>query len=291
MTALTAADLGFADAGPDRWAKTVRGREVLFRQLVTLADLTPLEQMQRDIMGASELDLMPASALIVVPETGGAVLAAEADGELAGALWGFGGYVDGRPRIVSDWMGVHPQHRSLGLGAELKRLQAALALEAGFHEVVWTVDPLRAANARLNVAKLGATSRRYERDRYGAYAPGLYGGMPTDRLHMEWDLRDPAAHALLRGGPPPAPLAALDAALPTVGEGGLDADRLAVPIPADVDALVASDPDAALAWRLRVRAELQAALAAGFLLDGHRPAGPHSSEPTHVLTRTETSVR
>lgn len=284
----THADLGFVDAGPDRWAKTVRGREVIFHRLATLVDLTPLEQMQREIMGASEIDLMPASALIIIPETGGAVLGAEVDGELAGALWGFGGYVDGRPRIVSDWMGVRAPHRSLGLGAELKRLQAALALSTGFEEIVWTVDPLRAANARLNVAKLGATSRHYELDRYGAYSPGLYGAMPTDRLQMAWDLRDPAVHARLRGETPPAPFAAIDHALPTVGEGGLDADRLAVPIPADIDALVRADPDAALAWRLRVRGELRVAFATGFVLDGHRPAGMGSAEPAHVLTRKET---
>ena len=36
-----------------------------------------------------------------------------------------------------------------GLGYALKVLQAAVTLEGGFEEMRWTVDPLRAANARL----------------------------------------------------------------------------------------------------------------------------------------------
>ncbi len=275
-------DFGFLDAGENRWRREVRGRAVVLRRLATLADLTPIEQLQQEVMGAGELDVMPANGLIVIPETGGAVLAAEVDGELAGALWGFGGFVAGQPRIVSDWMGLRAAHRSLGLGAELKRLQAALAIAAGFHEIVWTVDPLRAANARLNVAKLGATSRRYEVDRYGAYAEGLYGTMPTDRLHMQWDLRDPAVLDRLRGEPSP------DSREPPPEADRWSRDRRVVPIPANIDTLVAADPAAALAARLRVRKQLQAAFADGYVLDGFRP-GHAGSDPVHVLTRKETA--
>ena len=71
---------------------------------------------------------------------------------------GWGGFV-GRPRVVSDFLAIRPEARSLGLATELKRLQAAIALSRGFEEIVWTVDPLRAANARLNFGKLGATAR------------------------------------------------------------------------------------------------------------------------------------
>ena len=272
------ADLDFADDGPRRWRRLVRGRDVVFRELATLAELEPIEGLQREVFGTSDLDVMPANALVVIPDTGGAVLAAEVGGELAGALWGFGGFLHGRPRIVSDWMGIRAQFRSLGLGAELKRLQAALALVAGVGEIVWTVDPLRAANARLNVAKLGATSHRYEIDRYGAYAAGLYGTMPTDRLHMEWDLRDLAVLARLCGEPPPAPVPL---------EHDPSADQLVVPIPADIDSLLATDPVASLEARLRVREQLQAAFATGYVLDGFRPARD-GADPAHILTRRTT---
>ena len=67
-----------------------------------------------------------------------------------GILVGWGGFV-GRPRVVSDFLAVLPEARNLGLATELKRLQAAIALSRGFEEIVWTVDPLRAANARLEL--------------------------------------------------------------------------------------------------------------------------------------------
>ncbi len=153
--------------------------------------------MQEQVFGVSERDLIPANELIVVAETGGAVIGAfcpEQPDTPRGSLVGWGGFVD-QPRIVSDFLAVRPEARNLGLAAELKRLQAAIALDRGFAEIVWTVDPLRAANARLNFGKLGAIATGYEIDRYGsAFAPGLYGGMPSDRLHVTWDITSPLGH-------------------------------------------------------------------------------------------------
>ena len=74
-----------------------------------------------------------------------------------------------------------------GRRLSLCTLLAALALAAGYPEIVWTVDPLRAANARLNFERLGAYADEYLEDLYGAdFAPGLYGGLPTDRLLVTW---------------------------------------------------------------------------------------------------------
>ena len=126
------------------------------------------------MFGVSERDLIPANELIVVPETGGAVIAAflpDDPDRAVGVLLGWGGFV-GRPRVVSDFLAIRPEARSLGLATELKRLQAAIALSRGFAEIVWTVDPLRAANARLNFGKLGATANQYEIDRYGVDVRG-----------------------------------------------------------------------------------------------------------------------
>ncbi|HEX5500632.1 MAG TPA: GNAT family N-acetyltransferase, partial [Thermomicrobiales bacterium] len=188
---IAAEALGFTGDAEHGWRRIARGREWRFRPLRTLADLQPVEAIQRRVMGVSDIDLSPVSALIVVPETGGDVLGAfpvNVD-TLAGVAIGWGGYVDGAPRLVSDLLAVDPAFRNLGLGAELKRLQAAHAASRGFREIVWTVDPLRAANARLNFEKLGAVARRYEIDRYGSgYGAGLYGGLPTDRLHLSWRL-------------------------------------------------------------------------------------------------------
>jgi predicted GNAT superfamily acetyltransferase len=268
---MTPEQLGFTETGPNAWTKTVRNRAVTFRSLTDFGDFAPIEQLQREVMSATDLDIFPASGLIVVPETGGHILAAFLDGELAGALYGFGGYHHGTPRIVSDWMGVRPRHRSAGIGAELKKLQAAVASMSGFREIVWTVDPLRAANARLNFEKLGAYADQYEENRYGEdYAAGLYGGLPTDRLHMTLPLTDPTVEARLTGRIPPRTVE--DAAEVPRFEPGTSAAQALIELPPDIDQLLATDLSAAISWRYALRSAIQAALAEGFVIRGFIPA-------------------
>ncbi len=263
-----------------------------FRRLRTLAELEPVEELQRAVFaGILDRDLAAAGMLVVVPETGGEVLGASvviSDGaeQLVGFAIGWGGFVDGRPRLLSDMLGVRPGWRGGGLGAELKRLQAALAVAAGFVEMVWTVDPLRAANARLNFEKLGAWSDWYEVDRYGSgFAADLYGDLPTDRLHITWPLTDPVVRDRLLGRA--MPRTAVDAGgLPVFNPGSKATSRqVLVSLPADIDALLRTDPAAALKWRLRLRETLTAAFAQGFRIVGFAPALDSAADPAYVLER------
>ena len=268
----TATDLGFA-AGPEgSWTKAIGGRCITFRRLRRVPELLAVEDLQRAVFGVEDRDLVAVSQLVVVPETGGEVIGAfagdDAPGdELVGFAVGWGGYRDGRPRLVSDLLGVRGDLRNRGLGAELKRLQAAVALAGGFPEIVWTVDPLRAANARLNFEKLGAHADRYEVDRYGAgYAAGLYGGLPTDRLHVTWPLLTPRVRDRLLGRSRPTALADV-AGLPCF-DPAADHPRALVLLPADVDRLLVRDPDAVLRWRLALRETLQRAFVRGYAITG-----------------------
>jgi predicted GNAT superfamily acetyltransferase len=199
---------------------------------------------------------------------------------------GWGGFV-GRPRVVSDFLAIRPEARSLGLATELKRLQAAIALSRGFAEIVWTVDPLRAANARLNFGKLGATANRYEIDRYGStFATSLYGGLPTDRLHVTWDIISPRVISRLLGRDDARNPAATDDAGPFAP--GMTEDTALVTIPADIDALLVARPDEALAWRLQLREALCQAFAVGFAITGFRPA-LGDKDPAYLLERRRAS--
>jgi predicted GNAT superfamily acetyltransferase len=278
----TAVDLGFTGDEASGWTRSIRGRDVQFRILRTLHDLSQAEHLQEEVFGVSERDLTPANELIVVAETGGAVIGAyfAAQSEhAAGVVVGWGGFV-GQPRIVSDFLAVRPEARNLGLAAELKRLQAVIALERGFSEIVWTVDPLRAANARLNFGKLGAIATGYEIDRYGSgFAPGLYGGMPSDRLHVTWNITSQPVIKLLLGRADPIP--SLVQPLPPFTPGsGQTAAR--VDIPADIDALLAENPGHAHDWRLLVRESLLGALSEGFAVTGFQPAD-HGRPPALIL--------
>lgn len=269
-------DPGAPAAAQLAWRATIGHREVTFRILHTLDEFAGVEAMQRETMGMTDLDVFAANGLSVPGETGGHVLAAFLDTpggpNLVGCLYAFGGFVRGRPRIVSDFMGVRASERSWGLGAALKRLQAGIAAAAGFAEVVWTVDPLRAANARLNFVKLGGYCDHHERNRYGeGFAASHYGGFPTDRLHMTLDLGSERVRARLRGAPLP----------PVVAPPEIHA----ITIPSDIDAIVREDPAAASRWRFHVRDELEDSLAAGWTLTHfeavHGPAGT----PALILER------
>jgi predicted GNAT superfamily acetyltransferase len=280
--------LGFSGNEETGWVRSTRGREIHFRLLHSLADLVHAERLQEEVFGVSERDLIPANELIVVPETGGAVIAAfpsDAPNRAAGVVLGWGGFV-GRPRVVSDFLAIRLEARSLGLATELKRLQAAIALSRGFEEIVWTVDPLRAANARLNFGKLGATAHQYEIDRYGStFAASLYGGLPSDRLHVTWDIVSPRVISRLLGqddvqDPSPADASPF---LPAINE-----DVALVTIPTNIDALLAAGPDEALAWRLRLRDSLCQAFAAGFAITGFRPA-LSGGDPAYLLERRRAS--
>jgi predicted GNAT superfamily acetyltransferase len=289
MTALTAEHLGFTPSAGG-WLKTIGGRPFNFRLLHEWADLLAVEDLQREVFGIAEHDLAAASLLVVIPKTGGSILGAFVDEHLVGFLTAYGGYVAGKPRLVSDMLAVAPAFRG-GLGFALKSLQAALALRDGFAEIVWTVDPLRAANARLNFERLGAHAREYLDNFYGGdFALGLYGGLPSDRLVVTWPIAEQDVAARLLGHTAPREPGALDH-LPLFETDGPTRARLV--IPADIDALVATDLRAAHEWRLRLRAALHTAFDSGYAITGF--ARSHRDDEGHLLLQrspvhTATSV-
>ncbi len=259
---------GSSDEGP--WRR-VDSPHLEYRIVRTIAALADVELLQREVFGVTDLDLMAASMLIVLAETGGDVLAvydlSAGSERLAGFVTAIGGFVHGRPRLCSDMMAIHPAYRGAGLGQLLKRLQGSIAIARGFYDVGWTVDPLRAANARLNFGKLGAHAERYERNRYGeSYGSGLYGGMPTDRLHVIWPVQSTRVQRVLAGE--------TLAPLPTPAK--------AVAIPPEIDELVQRDPAAALEWRLTVRDALESAFGDGLVVGGF--ARTPTGDPALLLT-------
>ncbi len=266
--------LGF-ESGSEGWWKTVGERRLLFTRLPSRLDLEKTERLQRTVFGVSDRDLASSSILVAVHETGGEVLGAFDGERLVGFVSGWGGYVDGRARLVSDLMAVEAGYRG-GIGFALKGLQAVVAIQAGFEEIVWTVDPLRAANARLNFERLGAHARKYLRNVYGEhFGEGLYGGLPSDRLFITWPLRSARVRTRLLGRYEPlAPgaLAALPEYAPSTSE-----SRARLAIPGDSDGLLAFDPARAREWRFRLRDNLEAAFASGYVVTGFAGRGgePH----------------
>ena len=155
----------------------------------TLADFEQAVEVQLAVWGYSDNDLVPKRVFIVAERIGGQVLGAF-DGEaLVGFAMALPGYRDGKPYLHSHMLAVLPEYRNAGLGRRLKLAQRDDALARGFELMEWTFDPLEIKNAHLNIARLGAIARRYMRNIYGPSTSPLQGGLPTDRLVVEWWLK------------------------------------------------------------------------------------------------------
>jgi predicted GNAT superfamily acetyltransferase len=172
-------------------------------------------------------------------------------------------------------MGVAPGYQGRGVGYQLKLAQREAVLEQGIDLVTWTYDPLESRNAFLNIRKLGCTCRTYVQDYYGPLSDGLSAGLPTDRFQVEWWIGSAAVHRRLAGLSNEQPVEAIvqvNATARTSGGRlvpgrvhlGIDARAIRVEIPANYQALKASDPALALEWRLAVREISEAYFSAGY---------------------------
>ena len=228
-----------------------------------------LVRLQARVWGMPPEELVPVNILAILPDTGGSVLVAyrEELGFNADGWLGFAIAAGGRSgTLVSHMLGVREEQRGTrNLGWHLKLLQGYEALRAGHRSAIWTFDPMRGANARLNLEKLGATVRELTLDKYGVLRSDLYGNVPSDRFTAYWDLVSATTHGRLEDvrterylGPDPE----LVRALPEITQD--NAERLAKTtpatvryrIPADIDALMSDDPRRANDWRSEMRRAL-----------------------------------
>jgi predicted GNAT superfamily acetyltransferase len=178
------------------------------RPLTTLAEFQQCVEIQGDVWGYDDNDIVPRRMFLLARKIGGQVLGAfvaDGDGEkggeekMAGFAMALPAYRDGQVYLHSHMLAVLAEYRDAGLGRRLKLAQRDDAIARGIERMEWTYDPLQIKNSYLNIAKLGAISRRYEADFYGPSSSPLQGGLPTDRLYAEWWLRSPRVEAALRG--------------------------------------------------------------------------------------------
>src|SRR5262245_57864350 len=138
--------------------------------------------------------LVPSNVLAIMADTGGAILAAY-DPALGFTAEGWLGFIIGlgssTGTLVSHMLGVREDVRGAAdIGWHIKVIQAYEALRTGHHAMSWTFDPMRGANAKLNLEKLGAVVSTLTIDKYGVLPSTLYGDVPSDRFTAQWDLLD-----------------------------------------------------------------------------------------------------
>ncbi len=243
------------------------------RPVATYAEYMACEEIQRVVWGP--FGAVPHHMLLTAHTSGGVCLGAfdtAAPGApMVGFVFGFLGRAEGgRLKHASHMAAVLPGHRDARVGERLKWAQREAVLAQGLDLMTWTFDPLISRNARLNLAKLGATCRTYVRNLYGPEPEDPHGELPSDRFRVEWWLASERVAARVAGGRPLTPGAALRAAAPLANPSPVEpivepvGDRFLIQIPADVDALRDADMARARAWRYQVRALAETAFAAGF---------------------------
>jgi chorismate synthase len=226
------------------------------RELNSIADMVSAEQIQRKVWGLDSIPT-PKETLIPIQHEGGLLAGAfTPQGEMVGLVFGF---PTRDPAVMhSHILGTLEAWRGLGIGARLKWFQRNWCLARGIQQVRWTVDPLRAANAELNIRHLGATASTYLPDYYGEMQ-GIDAGAPTDRLLVEWYLNGQRAVHLAESLPPDLgfsgaePVNAVEEGQPITARYDLTYAQLLLRLPEKFVLLSKTNPSLALAWRMHTR--------------------------------------
>lgn len=277
------------------------GGAYTMRPFASLEDYRDCVRMQEAVWGEGFSERVSMAILKVSQRLGGVAAGAyDAQGDLAGFVFGMTGVEAGRLVHWSDMLAVRPGLRDAGLGRQLKAYQRDRMLDLGVTRMYWTFDPLVSRNAHLNLARLGAVGAEYVQDMYGASDSRLHAGIGTDRFVARWDLdaervrqrlsgaelgvTDVPADAvhLVRPANPGDPLSPPD---PTTVPLPSETTRaLACAIPADIQTLKTAHPSTATAWREATRSALGEALANGYEA---RELVRGEAYSTYVLTRAE----
>jgi predicted GNAT superfamily acetyltransferase len=180
-------------------------RDLVIRPCQGLDEFGACVQLQVDVWGYGDRDVIPRRVFVVAKKIGGQVIGAFEDENLVGFAMALPGISNGRLYLHSHMLAVNPNHRNQGIGRRLKLFQREDALARGIRHMEWTFDPLEIKNSFLNIAKLGTVVRRYEPNFYGVSSSRLQGEVPTDRLLAEWWLDSDWVCSTLAGEPASPP--------------------------------------------------------------------------------------
>ena len=263
--------------------------EIDIRRLLRAAEHDQAVELQKSYWGEDAENLVPRNVLHSIAHYGGHVLGAYDSDKLVGLVMGFiGTDIDidapnARPAmanllIMSKRMVVLPAYRGRNIGFRLKMAQRDLAMKHAIRLVTWTVDPLLAPNAHLNIRKLGGVIQRYATNFFG-----LEEGesLRSDRLVVEWWVTQRRVKERSKGAGSVLTLEQyFDVNAPIVNRADVSRHWLRprrmtdvpastfalVEIPGKFRALEAEDRGLADAWRFHIRDVFPRMLAAGYIV-------------------------
>jgi len=268
---------------------------IVIRDARGQAEMHAVEELQKEVWGIPDIDVVPMSQLVAAQAAGGVLLGAF-DGEtLVGFAYGFPGYENGKAIHHSHMLAVKSGYRNYHLGQKLKLAQRERVLAQGINIMTWTFDPLQSPNAHFNFNKLGVISDRYFINFYGEDAASFLHRNGTDRLWVTWRLSSRRVSERIGGiNTPPE----IESAVPLVQvekdnsprqndlTDGLSGEDVLIEIPADINELERQNSELASAWRVATRVAFTKALASGYLVENfYRRSRDGQQISTYYLSR------
>jgi predicted GNAT superfamily acetyltransferase len=223
-------------------------KNISIRQIESFAELRAVEELQKEVWGIPDIDVVPLTQLVAAKAAGGVLLGAFDGHTLVGFVYGFVAEEDGEMAHHSHMLAVKNAYRNFNLGYKLKLAQREEVLAQGINLITWTFDPLQSLNAYFNFVKLGVVCDRYMINFYGEEASSFLHQSGTDRFWVKWLLT--SDRVVKRLGATKAELES-------------PSDKLVIEIPADVNALSLEN---AIEWRQRTRRAFTEALEAGYVV-------------------------
>lgn len=218
---------------------------VTIRHIDNVADIRAVEQLQKEVWGIPDLDVVPLTQLVAAKEAGGTLIGAFDDDVLVGFVYGFASFEFGKHAHHSHMLAVKPEYRNHDLGRRLKLAQREQVIAQGIDLITWTFDPLQSLNAHFNFNKLGVVADRYLPDFYGDEPASFLHQTGTDRLWVSWFVSEPS--------------------FPLVFDSN---DSITIEIPGDINSLVQQQPQTARKWREETRHAFMEAIKAGYVVVG-----------------------
>ena len=259
---------------------------IVIRDVNKQAEMRAIEELQKEVWGIPDLDVVPLSHLVAARAAGGVLLGAFDGENLVGFVYGFVGYEHGQTAHHSHMLAVKPDYRRFNLGQRLKLAQRERVLEQGINLMSWTFDPLQSLNAHFNFNKLGVISDRYLINFYGDDAASFLHRNGTDRLWVTWKLNSRRVNERIermnfkqsaQTAPPVETEFGQISPLVRVGDDesphsgdlveGLADEPALIEIPANINDLERRSGESAAAWREATRRAFTKAFAAGYLVE------------------------
>ena len=217
---------------------------VTIRQIDDVAQMHAVEELQKEVWGIPDLEVVPLTHLVAAKEAGGTLIGAFDGKDLIGFVYGFPSFEYGQAAHHSHMLAVKSAYRNLDLGRQLKLAQREQVMAQGIGLMTWTFDPLQSLNAHFNFNKLGVVADRYLPDFYGAEAASFLHQTGTDRLWVSWWLASEPK-----------------ALVPVESD-------ISIEIPGDINSLQQQEPREALKWREQTRSAFTEAIGAGYRVVG-----------------------